>query len=197
MSWIKSLIKKVASFFTKQNDLPSRVSSGAAPNTQENTQEIPMKDFREINEAALNLIKEFEGFYSKPYKDPVGIHTIGYGTIKYPNGDWVKLTDEPCTEAQALMWLGYEVAVKSKAINNHFNNIGLMLNDNQFGALASLAYNVGEGVILQPNRTMGSAILSKDHNKIADAFLVYVKAGGKTLKGLVRRREAEKKLYQS
>ena len=44
-----------------------------------------------VSENGLNLIKKYEGFESKPYKDAVGIPTIGYGATYYPNGTKVKL----------------------------------------------------------------------------------------------------------
>ena len=45
----------------------------------------------------IDLIKEFEGFRAKPYRDAVGIPTIGYGNTYYEDGRAVKLTDPPIT----------------------------------------------------------------------------------------------------
>lgn len=57
-----------------------------------------------------------------------------------------------------------------------------------------MAYNLGQGIFAR-GRTMGDAIASRDHRRIADAFLVYHKAGGLVLPGLARRRRAERALY--
>ena len=49
----------------------------------------------------LALIKKYEGFYSKPYLDPIGIPTIGYGATYYPNKVKVTMKDKPLTEKEA------------------------------------------------------------------------------------------------
>lgn len=147
-----------------------------------------------INKAGIDLICHFEGLFLKAYLDPVGIPTLGYGTIKFPNGEKVKL-GQTCTKEQAVEWLMYEVNEKALKIGRYFSSIGYMPNENEFSALVSFVYNLGEGTILQQGRTMGNAIRSKSKNQIASAFLVYNKAGGKTLAGLVRRREAERALF--
>jgi lysozyme len=46
----------------------------------------------------LNIIRECEGFRSKPYRCPAGIPTIGYGSTRYADGRCVKLTDDPIDE---------------------------------------------------------------------------------------------------
>lgn len=147
-----------------------------------------------INKAGIDLICHFEGLFLKAYLDPVGIPTIGYGTIKYPNGEKVRL-GQSCTKEQAVEWLMFEVNEKALKIGRYFSSIGFMPNENEFAALVSFVYNLGEGTILQDGRTMGSAIRSKVKSRISDAFLVYNKAGGKTLAGLTRRRKAEQALF--
>ena len=51
-----------------------------------------------LGSEGLELIKSFEGFYSKPYLDPIGIPTIGYGATYYPNKKKVTMKDKPLTE---------------------------------------------------------------------------------------------------
>lgn len=147
-----------------------------------------------INKAGIDLICHFEGLYLKSYLDPVGIATIGYGTIRYPSGDKVKL-GQSCTKEQAVEWLMYEVNEKALKIGRYFSSIGFIPNENEFSALVSFVYNLGEGTILQPGRTMGNAIRAHSRVRIASSFLVYNKAGGKVLNGLVRRRDAERALF--
>lgn len=150
--------------------------------------------YKTINEQGLKLIKQSEGFRRYAYLDPVGIPTIGYGTIFYPNGTPVKLNDV-CTENMATLYLEHDVKQTVEDLNSYFKKIGFQCGSNQFSALVSFAYNLGTGVIKQPFRSMNKAIKSKNHNVIADTFLIYNKAGGKALAGLIVRRRAERELY--
>ena len=70
------------------------------------------------------------------------------------------------------------------------DNVKIPLNENQFSALVSFCYNCGVGSLkkLVKNRTA---------EQIADAMILYNKSKGKVLAGLVRRREAERKLFLS
>ncbi|HAX78659.1 MAG TPA: lysozyme, partial [Cyanobacteria bacterium UBA11372] len=93
-----------------------------------------------ISQNCLDLIKKWEGLRLHAYKDPVGIPTIGYGTIRYPNGQKVQIGDTITQqEAEAFLQLECdEVAEKvSKLVS------GISLNQNQFDALVSLCYNIG------------------------------------------------------
>lgn len=148
-----------------------------------------------INQNCLELICHFEGFFSKPYLDPVGIPTIGYGTIAYPSGEKVKMKDREISRAEAMEYMRFELDLKCTKIRSFILSNNIPCNENQFGALVSFAYNLGEGVILQDGRSMKNALLSKQQAIIADTFLIYDKAKGKTLPGLTRRRKAERHLY--
>jgi len=152
-----------------------------------------------ISNKGLELLKQFEGLYLKAYKDIAGIWTIGYGTIKYPNGDKVKAGDT-CNEEQATRWLEFEVNEKSAYFNQVIQRINLELNQNQYDAICSFLYNVGIGKCYE-GTTMGDAIYSRNKDRIADAFLVYckyTKFGIKlTSKGLLNRRRKERELFLS
>jgi lysozyme len=158
---------------------------------------------RKITLEALTLIKHFEGFYPKPYLDPVGIPTIGIGTISYPNGQKVKLTDSPITEEKAYEYLMFEISEKADQIHNFLTKSSVLLSDQQYSALVSFAYNCGCGPILDSGRSMHEAIKSDNIMKIADCFLIYNKATKKfgpfrrtvELAGLTRRRKAERYLF--
>src|ERR1044072_7514057 len=78
-----------------------------------------------LNRKTMDLIKEFEGFYPAPYKDPVGIPTIGYGTIAYPNGKKVSLSDPIISEAQAIEYLEFELKDKKEVVEKFLSEIGL------------------------------------------------------------------------
>ena len=74
-------------------------------------------------------------------RDPVGIWTIGWGTIQYPDGTRVKQGDV-ITQAQADYYLEYEVNGKARSVDNSIGT-GVTVNTNQFDACVSFAYNVG------------------------------------------------------
>jgi lysozyme len=141
--------------------------------------------------AGIEMIKSFEGFRGTPYKCSAGVPTIGYGATFYPSGKKVTMTDATITEEQATellanMLVSFEKYVDSYCIDS--------INQNQFDALVSFAYNLG------PANLKASTLLKKvnanpEDESIRLEFLKWVKAGGKTLKGLVRRREAEADLY--
>jgi lysozyme len=146
-----------------------------------------------ISNACIDLVKSFEGFFSKPYLCPANVPTIGYGTILYPNGKKVTLKDYPCTEAQAVEWMRFELNQKAKEVDAMTSDA---VTQHQFDALVSFAYNCGSGAL------KGSTLLKRVNANpsdptIIDAFLMWTKADGKTLNGLVRRRKAEAKLYFS
>ena len=151
-----------------------------------------------ISQAGLNLITEFEGLVLKASPDIAGIPTIGYGTIKYPDGKKVSNGDT-CTQGQANIWLEFEVNEKCAYFNQVLGKINWKPSQNQYDALVSFFYNVGIGKCYQ-GTTMGDAIYSKRPEIMAQAFLVYckyTKFGIKlTSKGLLRRRLAEKALFE-
>lgn len=146
---------------------------------------------RTVNKAGIDLIKSFEGLHLKPYLDPIGIPTIGYGTIKYPNGKAVTMSDSAITDQQATEYLQHEVNMKAAAIEKM---VKVKINDNEFAALTSFAYNVGTGA-LQGSTLLKLLNAGTDRVAVADQLLRWNKAGGKELPGLTRRRQAERSLF--
>jgi lysozyme len=143
-----------------------------------------------VNEATLDLIKEFEGFKAEAYLCPAGIWTIGYGTTASAGVGITPKAGMKITKAQAEKYLKATLEGFSKEIVPY---ITAPINENEFGAFISLAYNIG------PSAFKKSTALKRfnagDKKGAANAILMWNKAGGKVLKGLVRRREAEKKLF--
>lgn len=135
-----------------------------------------------------SLIKEFEGFRAVAYLCPAGVATIGYGTTRI-RGKAVKLSMKITTE-EADLFLEEDLKSFEDAVNQ---NVTVELTQNQFDALVCFVYNVGAANFKK------STLLKKiNANKLIEAseeFLKWNKAGGKTLAGLTRRREAEKKLF--
>jgi lysozyme len=141
--------------------------------------------------AGIEMIKAFEGFVGKPYKCSAGVPTIGYGATFYPDGKKVTMTDASITEEQAVELLANMLVSFEKYVDSYCVDT---ITQNQFDALVSFAYNLG------PANLKASTLLKKvnvnpNDESIRLEFMKWVKAGGKTLKGLVRRREAEANLY--
>lgn len=137
----------------------------------------------------LNLIKGFEGKRINAYDDGVGVWTIGFGTIKYPNGVRVKKGDV-CTEQQAEEYLRNDLTKFESAVNKL---VKVPLTQNQFDALASFTYNLGETNLT--NSTLLKKLNKRDYQGAADQFPLWKTAKGKVLPGLIRRREAERALF--
>ena len=136
---------------------------------------------------AIDLIKKFESFSSKPYLCPAHIPTIGYGCTVYPDGRKVTMNDEPITKEKA------EALLLDYVINKILPNIrDLDLTDNQQAALCSLIYNIGWGAFAKSKCYKG--IKNKDW-ELVFANWDWIKGGGKVLKGLVKRREEERFLF--
>ena len=145
-----------------------------------------------ISEKGLGLIKEFEGLVLKPYKDAVGIPTIGYGNTYYEDGRKVSLSDPAITEERATELLKMVVKRYEDAINRY---VQVPITQNQFDALVSFAYNIGNENVRKS--TLMKLLNRKQYTEAADQLLRWNKAGGKTLKGLTRRRQAERVLFLS
>lgn len=139
-----------------------------------------------LSDNGARLIAEFEGFRSRPYRDAVGVWTIGYGSTRGvgPNTPAISKT-------QALGRLKAEV---TSTYGRAVDRLRLPLNQNQYDALCSFTYNLGPG-ILGPDRTIGRLLRQKRFKDAADAMLLYDKAGGRRLEGLTRRRRAERALF--
>lgn len=145
---------------------------------------------RQINQAGLNLIEQFEGCVLKPYLDVVKVPTIGIGTTVYPDGKKVTMADPVITKDQAYAFL-------KDYLNDECKDVELMvkvtLNDNQFAALVSFAYNVGTNALR--TSTLLKKVNASDFAGAADQFLKWDHAGGVVVAGLTRRRQAERALF--
>ena len=139
-----------------------------------------------LSERGARLIAEFEGFRSCPYRDAVGVWTIGYGSTK-----GVGPGTRCITKAQALARMKREVsATYGKAVDD----LPVKLNQHQFDALTSFVYNVGPGGVAS-STGIGAALRRGDFKRAADELLKWNKAGGRELEGLTRRRQAERRLF--
>lgn len=144
-----------------------------------------------VSAKGIDLICSFEGLRLTAYDDGVGIWTIGFGTIKYPNGVRVKRGDT-CTLEQAKSYMRCDLIEFEHTVNSL---VKVPLNQNQFDALVSLTYNIGSGAF--KSSTLLKKLNLSDYKGAADQFDVWVNAGGKRMQGLANRRAKEKSLFLS
>ena len=139
----------------------------------------------------IDLIKKFEGFRSEAYQDSVGIWAVGYGSTMWLDGKNVQPGQRmTIQEAEAVMT--WELTRKGKEILSGLPTT--IINQNQYDALVSFAYNLGVGALLK-STLFKKLKVNPNVPSIRTEFMRWVNAGGKRLTGLVRRREAEANLY--
>lgn len=144
-----------------------------------------------VNAATIELIKSFESLRTRAYQDTGGVWTIGYGHTSAAGNPKVfrGMVVSPESAERILMddVTQFAMGVEQLVIVN--------LNDNQFGALVSFAFNVGLGAF------KGSSVLARVNNRqfaeVPARLNLWVKDNGKVLKGLVRRRKAEGALFMT
>lgn len=136
----------------------------------------------------LDLIKSFEGLKLTAYLCPARIPTIGFGHTKTVRPDDVG--KKKITENEAERLLKADLVNFESSVNKL---VKVPLNQNQFDALVSFAFNVGSGAL--STSTLLKKLNAKDYKGAADQFARWNKAGGKVLNGLVRRRAAEAALF--
>ena len=140
-----------------------------------------------IGPKGIALVKEFEGLRLEAYMPtPDDVPTLGYGHTK-----GVKMGDT-CTEAEADAFLRQDVEWAEECVDNQ---VKVPLQQEEFDALVSLVFNIGCG------NFAGSTLLRKlndsDYDGCSDEFKRWSKQKGKVLNGLVRRRFAEAKLFNT
>jgi len=163
---------------------------------------------REINQAGLDLIKSFEGIPDgdpttvnlDPYLDPVGIWTIGWGHALRDGSGFLRgkenkrrafsLYPGGLTLGQAEALLRADLIDKCRDVQAL---IKVKVNDNQFAALISFAFNCGTQNLAKS--TLLRLLNAGDVAGAATEFGKWNKAGGKVLTGLTRRRAAEAGLF--
>jgi lysozyme len=144
-----------------------------------------------MTDEGVALIKRFEGFRARSYRDAVGVWTIGYGHTSMAGEPVVRpgmvLTD---VDAEAILRRDVE-----RFANGVSRAVKVSLTDAQFSALVSFAYNVGLG-----NFSKSGVLAAVNRSDFADVprrLQGWAKAGGRVLPGLVARRAAEASLFAS
>lgn len=133
------------------------------------------------SQVGIDLIKQFEGCRLIAYKP---MASEKYWTIGYGHYGADVHSGQRITQAQAEEYLKQDLSRFEKAVDN----LSRPLNQNQFDALVSFAFNCGEG-------NLKKLCSGRTDAQIAEKILLYNKAGGKTLAGLTNRRKAERELF--
>ena len=143
-----------------------------------------------ISEKGLSMIERFEGCLLKASNKLDGVWTIGYGQTGSYYGKRVH-RGITTTKAEAHAWLrDHSIKTYEDAVTQA---VKVPLNQNQFDALVSFAYNVGVGALKQS--TALRKLNAGDYAGAADALTMWTKCNGKVLAGLVRRRKEERALF--
>lgn len=133
------------------------------------------------------LIEQFEGLSLKTYDDGTGVLTIGYGHTSAAGAPKVR-AGQTITRDQADSILASDLAKVEAQISNL---VKVSITQNQFDALVSFQFNTGA----LSRSTLLKKLNVKDYKSAADEFLKWNMAGGKVLQGLIKRRQAERELF--
>lgn len=136
---------------------------------------------------AATLARMFEGLFLSPYLCPAGVPTIGYGATYYEDGTRVQLTDPPITLERAealLLWM-----VRTRYLPAVIRLCPNVDDPRLLAALIDFTFNLGAGALKGSN--LRRCVNAEDWGAVPTEFRKWVRGGGKVLKGLVRRREAE------
>jgi GH24 family phage-related lysozyme (muramidase) len=149
---------------------------------------------RRLSKKGAAFIAHFEGFRPKLYNDPVGHCTIGCGHLVHHgpiNGSEPAEFKRGITRERALELLQDDA---STAAHEIARSVKVRLSQPQLDALISFAFNVGTGAFR--DSTLLKVLNQGDYSGVPAQLNRWSKAGGKTLPGLVRRRDAEGRLFR-
>lgn len=146
-----------------------------------------------LSQNGKKFLKRVEGFVSCPYRDSVGVATVGIGTTVYPNGRAVSISDSCVDEAKAFEYL--EDHTNKRIISKIKDLIKVNLNQNQTDAIISFVYNIGADGFKDSTLLERLNRNPNDVNGITAAFMMWINAKGKPI--LKERRRQEVKLYFS
>jgi len=140
----------------------------------------------ECSEEGLRLIKHYEGLRLRAYRCSARVLTIGYGHTAGV------MPDDVISPAQADEYLRQDIRVAENTVNKYVTS---PLSQHQFDALVSFVFNLGSGNF--SSSTLLAKINARDYSGAASEFLRWTRAGGAVINGLMRRRTAEKLLFET
>lgn len=138
-------------------------------------------------EIAAALARRFEGLYLTPYLCPAGVPTIGYGATYYEGGTPVKMTDPQITKERAeelLLWM-----VRTKYLPTVMRLCPKIDTPERVAALIDFTFNLGGGNLKAS--TLRRKVNAQEWDAVPAELRKWIRGGGKPLKGLILRREAE------
>jgi lysozyme len=156
-----------------------------------------------VSQKCIEQIKKDEGVRNKPYQCPALLWTVGVGHVIDPNHAKVPMADRKALPIPA----GWDRVLSADEIDEILRTdltrfeagvlrlIKVPLTQGQFDALVSFSFNVGLGNL--QNSTLRMKVNRGEFEAAAEQFLVWTKAGGKVLPGLVKRRTHEKEMFES
>jgi lysozyme len=168
-----------------------------------------------VSQNCVDLVKHFESLHDgdltviglQPKMCPAGIWTVGYGrALRKGKGKFLKGKKDRAaayaqfpslTEEQAERMLAEDLITFSQAVGGILERWNVDLIQQQFDAVVSLCYNCGTGALEYKGkpRSVLRVLRAKEHQYIKETFGLWVKSGGKVLRGLVRRRRCEAHLF--
>jgi lysozyme len=141
---------------------------------------------RRISENGLSIVKKWEGFSAKAYKDLVGVWTIGYGNTDPRHAFEGNVISRDFAEQLLIQHIAQdEIACRQL--------IKVPLSQPQWDAVVSLCYNIGTGAFARS--TLLRKMNQSDFTGAYSEFPRWNRAGGKVVQGLVNRRKAEAELF--
>ena len=143
----------------------------------------------QVTSEGLALIKGFEGVRTEAYRDAAGIWTIGYGHTGSAGAPPVH-AGMRISRSTALAILKRDVETFADGVRRLLK---VDLSDAQFSSLVSFAYNIGLGNFR--SSSVLKAVNARDFDQVPRRLALWVKAGGRVLPGLVRRRAAEAEMF--
>lgn len=141
----------------------------------------------QFSNTCLNLVMRFEGLRTTAYVCPSGVLTLGYGHTKD-----VK-EGQTITRDGAVNLLKQDLAEFSDKVTELLD--GAYVTQDQFDALVSLAYNIGVSALAKS--TLLKHVKTRNYRAAAAEFEKWVYGSGKVLPGLVKRRKAERELFET
>jgi lysozyme len=156
-----------------------------------------------VSQKCIEQIKKDEGVRNRPYQCPALLWTVGVGHVIDPQHAKVPMADRK----QLPIPAGWDRVLSPDEIDDILRKdlerfeagvsrlIKVELTQGQFDALVSFSFNVGLGNL--QNSTLRMKVNRSDFEGAAEQFLVWTKAGGRVLPGLVKRRSHEKEMFES
>jgi GH24 family phage-related lysozyme (muramidase)/LysM repeat protein len=173
---------------------PSAAPATAAPAPVTSTAQPASR--LDVSDRGVALVKHYEGFFPKPYNDPVGHATVGYGHLLHRGNvtgadrqKWGTLTEKQATDL-----LKKDL---SQARDDVRAAVKVPVTQGQFDALVSFQFNTGGLSKGEAGCTLLRKLNSGDYSGAQKEFGKWVKADGQTLAGLVRRRKEEADMFGS